>query len=88
MKSKNYMKLIRGGMIGNSNYIGTRLNGLIQEVKSKGKNLFSFFKTIFINKNDRTSHWVLYSYLKELDINNLFERKHMIEDMEAELTEA
>ena len=33
---KNYMKLISGGMIGNSNYIGTSLNGLIQEVKSKG----------------------------------------------------
>ena len=33
-----YMKLISGGMIGNSNCIGTILNGLIQEVKSKGKN--------------------------------------------------
>ena len=29
---KNYMRLISGGMIGNSNYIGTSLNGLIQEV--------------------------------------------------------
>ena len=27
-----YMKLISGGMIGNSNYIGTILNGLIQEL--------------------------------------------------------
>ena len=32
IKSKNYMKLISDGMIGNSNYIGTSLNGLIQEV--------------------------------------------------------
>ena len=38
------MKLIGGGIIKNFNYIGTILNGLIQEVKSKGKNLFSFFK--------------------------------------------
>ena len=39
-----YMKLIGIGMIGNSNYVGTSMNGSIQEVKSKGKNLFSFFK--------------------------------------------
>ena len=32
---KNYMKLIGIGMIGNSNYIGTRLNWSIQEVESK-----------------------------------------------------
>ena len=37
-----YMKLISGGMIGNSNYIGTSLNGSIQEVKSKGKNPIQF----------------------------------------------
>ena len=41
---KNYMKLIGIGMIVNSNYIGTSLNGSTEEVKSKGKNLFSFFK--------------------------------------------
>ena len=35
---KNYMWLIGIGMIGTSYYIGTSLNGLIQEVKSKGKN--------------------------------------------------
>ena len=27
-KNKNYMRLISGGIIGNSNYIGTVLNGL------------------------------------------------------------
>ena len=41
---KKYMKLIDGGIIENSNHIGTRLNGLIIELKSKGKTLFSFFK--------------------------------------------
>ena len=35
---KNYMKLIGIIMIGNSNYIGTILNGFLQEVKSKGNN--------------------------------------------------
>ena len=40
---KNYTKLISGGMIGNSNYIGTSLNVLIQEVKLKEKTLFRFF---------------------------------------------
>ena len=39
---KNYMKLISCGMIRNSNYIGTSLNGLIQGVKSKGINLIQF----------------------------------------------
>ena len=48
------MKLIGIGMIGNSNYIGTSLNRSIQEVKSKGKTLFSFFKkNNYINKGDR-----------------------------------
>ena len=58
------MKVISGGMIGNSNYIATSLNGLIQEVKLKVKNLFSLFKNIYINKNDITSHWVVHSDLK------------------------
>ena len=43
-KIENYMKLISGGMIGNSDYIGTSLNGLIQEVKPKVITLFGFFK--------------------------------------------
>ena len=44
---KNYMKLISGGMIKNSNYIGTSLNGLIQEVKLKGKNPIQFLQKSF-----------------------------------------
>ena len=43
MRFKNYMRLIGIGMIGNYNYIDIILNGSIQKVKSKGKNLFSFF---------------------------------------------
>ena len=34
------------------------------------------------------SHWVGHSALKELDTNDFFERKKMIDDMEAELTES
>ena len=30
LNKNNFMKLTGGGMIGNSNYIGTSLNGLIQ----------------------------------------------------------
>ena len=45
-------------MIGDSNYIGTILNGLIQEVKLKGKNPIHFLRKHYINKNDRTSRWV------------------------------
>ena len=41
-----------------------------------------------MKKNGRTSHWVGHSDLKELYTNDLFERKHTLEDMEAELTEA
>ena len=53
----------------------------------KGKTLFSLFN-FYKNKGDRTSHWVGDSKLKELDINDFFERKQIIEDMESELTEA
>ena len=41
MNSKrNYMKLIGGGIIGNSNYIGTILNGLILNLTPKQLNPF------------------------------------------------
>ena len=39
-----YMNLIGGRMIGNYNYIGASLNGLIEELKLKVKTLFGFFK--------------------------------------------
>ena len=59
-----------------------------QSKKSTQKeNLIQFFFNN-INKGDKTSHWVVHSDLKELDINYFFERKHIIEDMESELTEA
>ena len=41
----------------------------------------------YLNKNDRTDHWVGHSQLKELDNIDFFEKKHMNEEMEAELTE-
>ena len=36
------MNLTSDVMIGNSNYIGTIMNGLIQKVKSKGKTILGF----------------------------------------------
>ena len=44
MKLKNYMKLISGLSIRYSNYIGTSLNGLIQEVKPKGIKTLKFLQ--------------------------------------------
>ena len=38
---KNYMKLIGIAMIGNSNYIGTRLSGSIQEKEEKTYSVYS-----------------------------------------------
>ena len=31
-------------------------------------------KTFYIDKNDRTAHWVGHSELKEVDINDFFKR--------------
>ena len=42
----------------------------------------------YLNKNDRTSHWVTHSKTRELDTIELLKRKHLIEDMESELTES
>ena len=80
------MRLIVTGMVVNSNYIGTSFSGSIQEFKSKVKNLFSFFKNIYINKYDITSHRVGNSKLKQLYINDFFDRKQIIEYLETELT--
>ena len=44
---KNYMKLISGGMIGDYNYIGTSLNGWIQNISSKGINPVQFLQNSF-----------------------------------------
>ena len=40
------------------------LEGVIQEVKSKGKNPIHFLQLFYLNKNDRTYHWVVHSDLK------------------------
>ena len=55
---KKYMRLISIGMIGNSNYIGTSLSELIQEVKSKEKTYSVPSKKYFIDKDFRTAHLV------------------------------
>ena len=75
------MKLIGIVMVGNSNYIGTSLSGSIQEVKLKGKNRFSFLN----KKSDIKSNWVGHSKLKQLEINDFFDRKKIIADLEDEL---
>ena len=59
--------------------------GLFKYSNQKEKTLFSFFRE---EKIYRTSHWVNHKELKELNVNNLFEREKMIEDMDAELTGA
>ena len=41
-----------------------------------------------MNKNGRTAHWVGHSLLKELDYNDFFERKMIIQDLEDNLTRA
>ena len=71
-----YMKLISGGMIGNSNYIGTSVDGWIQKLSLKGINPIQFLqKKFYLNKNDRKDHWVGHSRLKYLDAVDFFERK-------------
>ena len=42
---------------------------------------------MYLNKNDGAANGVGHSQLKELDTIDFFERKHMNEEMEAELTE-
>ena len=44
---KNYMKLISGGMIGNSNCIGKNLNGSILNITQKELNPFLFLQKRF-----------------------------------------
>ena len=70
------MKLIRGGIIANSNCIGRNLNGLILNITPKELNPFLFLpKKIYIDKSDRTANFVGHSELKELDNKDFFKRK-------------
>ena len=66
---KNYMKLISGGIIGNSNCIGKHLKGWILNLNPKEINPILYIEKVYIDKNDRTAHLVGYSKIKELDIN-------------------
>ena len=61
---KNCMNLIGGRMIGNSNCIGTSLNGLILNQPPKELNPFQYLQFFYISKNDRTAHFVGHSQLK------------------------
>ena len=81
------MKLISGEIIGNSNGIGTKLNGSILNLPPKKINLILFLQFFYIDKSDRTAHFVVYSKLKELDINDCLKGNQASEKMEAELTE-
>ena len=55
------MKLISGVIIGNSNYIGTNLNGCILNLPPKEINPIMFLqKKFYIDKNDRTAHFFGY----------------------------
>ena len=62
--------------------------GQPKKSNQKEKTLFSFLIFVFINKGDRKSHCVGHSELKELDINDLFERINTIKDMKSELIES
>ena len=82
------MNRIGGGMIGNSNCIGTILNGLILDQPPKIVKPFSVSSIFFyINKNYRSAHFFGHSKLKELDIDDFYKRKQMNEETESETTE-
>ena len=45
---ENYMKLISGGMIGDSNCIGKNLNGCVQNLSPKGINPIQFLQNVLL----------------------------------------
>ena len=74
------------GVIGNSNY-WNNLEWVNLIIKNKRKQPYSVSsKKFFIDKDLRTAHWVGHSLLKQLDYNDIFNRKPMIDDLEYELT--
>ena len=57
-----------------------KLEWVNPKISTKGINSIQLLKkTFYLNKNDRTAHWVGHSKLKELYINDLFKIKHMNE---------
>ena len=80
---KNSFNLICGGMIGNYNYIGSCLNGLILNQSPKELRR----KRFCINNNYRTAHFVGNSKLTSLDIVDFYKRKQTNENMETEMKE-
>ena len=83
-----YTLLIGIGIVEDSDYIGTSLSRIIQEVKSEYKPYSTSSKKYYIDQYGRTAHWVGHLLLKYLYYNYFFERKHMVEDLEADLTGA
>ena len=74
------------GVIGNSNY-WNNLEWVNLIIKNKRKQPYSVSsKKFFIDKDLRTAHWVGHSLLKQLDYNDIFNGKPMIDDLEYELT--
>ena len=81
------MNLISGGIIVNSNYIGTTLNGLVLNLTPKELSPFMFLqKRFYIDKSDRMAHFISHSKLKELDINDFYKIKQTNEEMKYEQT--
>ena len=65
-----------------------KLDWVHPRIKIKSNKPYSVSSNkLYLNKGDRTSHWVGHSSFTELDTIDLFKIKKMIEDMEAELTE-
>ena len=73
-------------MIGNYNYIGKCLNGLIQNQQLNELNHFQFLqKSSILKINDRTANFVGHSKLTPLDCVDFYERKQINENMENEM---
>ena len=83
---KKNMNLIGGEIIGDSNYIGTCFNGLIQNQPPKELNPFRFLQKSYI-LIIMIEQLIFYgnSQLKELDIVDFYKRKQANENMESEM---
>ena len=83
---KNFLNIIGGGIIGNSNCIGTSLNRLILNQTPKELNPIQFLQKsyILVIIIGQLIFLVILN-LKELDIDDFYQRKQMNEEMESEM---
>ena len=66
-----------------------KLEWIKPRIKTNSNKPYSFAsRKVYINKDLRMAHWVGLSPLKELDYNDFFDRKQMVEDLEVDLTGA